>query len=384
MLFTILSFLLLISYSGIILYYLHGWIVTKTFKDKNVSIPDEVLISVIIVARNESTNIRACLSSVANQTLEKGQYEIILVDDHSTDDTVSIAEQLNIPNLTILPLKTGQGSQINSYKKLGIARAIKKSAGKIIVTTDADCVVKQNWLKRILHFYAEYHPVFIAAPVTFSNGNATSLGKKLLVIFQQLDFMVLQGITGASVSTQFHNMCNGANLAYTKTAFSVARGFDGIDDIASGDDMLLMRKIEKAFPGRIKYLKSKDAIVTTEPVTTIKDFFNQRIRWASKAGRYSDFRITSVLLLVYIFNCWLLMTLVLGFFSTVSFEVFVIMIITKTLVELLFLAPLASFFKKMHLLWWFIPAQPFHILYTIIAGGLGKYGTYQWKGRKVK
>ena len=98
--------------------------------------------------------------------------------------------------------------------------------------------------------------------------------------------MTLQGITGASVYKKFHSMCNGANLAYEKKAFNDAGGFEGIDNIASGDDMLLMHKIQKIYPDRIKYLKSADVVVQTQPQETLKDFMNQRIRWASKADKY--------------------------------------------------------------------------------------------------
>jgi hypothetical protein len=58
--------------------------------------------------------------------------------------------------------------------------------------------------------------------------------------------------------------------------------------------------------------------------------------------------------------------------------------ITKTLLELILLYPVADFFSNKKLLIWFPLAQPFHICYTVIAGWLGKFGTYQWKGRKVK
>ncbi len=179
-------------------------------------------------------------------------------------------------------------------------------------------------------------------------------------------------------------MCNGANLAYTKKAFNEVDGFKDIDNIASGDDMLLMHKIQKAHPGKIKFLKSPDVIVETQPAGNLKEFMNQRIRWASKADKYTDPKIVFVLLLVYIFNVWILITGVSSFFSHTSFYLFLILLILKTAVELFFLYPVAKFFSKQKLLWWFIPAQPFHIIYTIVAGWLGKFGSYTWKGRRVK
>lgn len=108
-------------------------------------------------------------------------------------------------------------------------------------------------------------------------------------------------------------MCNGANLAYERNSFYRVNGFSGIDTIASGDDMLLMHKIANQYPGQIHYLKAEDAIVTTSPMKTWREFLNQRIRWASKAKYYDDKRITAVLILVYLFNLSFLVLWVAGF-----------------------------------------------------------------------
>ena len=218
--------------------------------------------------------------------------------------------------------------------------------------------------------------------------------KRPIEIFQALDFMTLQGITGAAVHKKVHSMCNGANLAYTRKAFDTVNGFQGIDAIASGDDMLLMHKIAKQFPNGIAYLKSPDVIISTAPVNGIKDFFNQRIRWASKADKYEDKRIFWVLLLVYFFNVVLLFipvfilgAAVLGRMNNqigCILKSWLILVSLKTFIELIFLYPVAQFFKKEKLLWYFPLAQPFHIVYTVIAGWLGKFGSYRWKERIVK
>jgi cellulose synthase/poly-beta-1,6-N-acetylglucosamine synthase-like glycosyltransferase len=179
-------------------------------------------------------------------------------------------------------------------------------------------------------------------------------------------------------------MCNGANLAYEKKVFYEVNGFEGIDQIASGDDMLLMHKIQKVYPTKTMFLKSPEIIIETKPAATLKEFFNQRIRWASKAGKYTDKKIISVLILVYLLNAWIFILAISSFFFTKAFFLFLISIALKTIVELFFLYPVAKFFNKQKLLWWFIPAQPFHILYTLIAGWLGNFGSYEWKGRKVK
>ena len=189
-------------------------------------------------------------------------------------------------------------------------------------------------------------------------------------------------------------MCNGANLAYERSAFNEVNGFTGINDIASGDDMLLMHKIYKHYPARVMFLKSKEAIVQTTPVNTIAQFFNQRIRWASKADKYDDKRMLPVLLLVYLFNVMMLALPVVAVFSNAQYSMFNVqcsiigvwglLLVLKTVTELFFLFPVAKFFNKQSLLWLFTLMQPFHVVYTVIAGFLGKFGTYKWKGRQVK
>jgi cellulose synthase/poly-beta-1,6-N-acetylglucosamine synthase-like glycosyltransferase len=137
-------------------------------------------------------------------------------------------------------------------------------------------------------------------------------------------------------------------------------------------------------PEKVMYCLSPDTIVETKPAENIKDFFNQRIRWASKALVYHDKRILYVLMLVYLFNCFLLALFIYVLFSSHFSLALLILIFIKTMVELAFLIPVARFYKKTSLLPYFLLAQPFHILYTVIAGFLGQAGSYEWKGRKLK
>jgi cellulose synthase/poly-beta-1,6-N-acetylglucosamine synthase-like glycosyltransferase len=246
------------------------------------------------------------------------------------------------------------------------------------MTTDADCTVPPQWVSLYASFIQKTSALFVAAPVKFKN-NGTFVS-----VFQCLDFMTLQGITAASVNNSFHSMCNGANLAYNKKAFFSVGGFFGIDNIASGDDMLLMHKIYKRYPGKVKYLFSKDVITETAPMPDWKSFFNQRIRWASKADKYDDKRIVFVLVSVYLFNFSFVVLPFMAFWYTQVWLGWLLLLAGKTLVELRFITPVSKFFDEQKLLWWFLVMQPVHILYTITAGWLGKFGTYKWKGRTVK
>ncbi len=382
---TILAFtvVLFIGYAVLIVYYRQSWLKIPEYR-LSIATGNKIpatKITVIIPARNEESNIAHCLQAVLGQTYPADLFEIIVVDDHSTDQTVSIVQSFSHPNVRCFLLKDFVTETINSYKKKAIEVAITQSTGDLIITTDADCFMGNEWLQTIASYYQQYHPACIAAPVSINCSN------RFVEIFQALDFMTLQGITGAAVHKKIHSMCNGANFVYEKKAYNEVGGFKGIDTIASGDDMLLMHKIYKRYPDRVLFLKSKEAIVYTQPMETWKGFINQRVRWASKADRYNDKRIFVVLLLVYFFNLVLLLLPVIAILNNLSPAIIIFwfsVLILKTIIELLFLFPVAKFFNKQPVLWWFPLAEPLHILYTVVVGWLGKFGKYRWKSRTVK
>lgn len=344
-------------------------------------ITNKTRFSIIIPARNEALNIEHCLLSVINQHYPKNLFEIIVVDDFSTDQTADkvVAMQRDNANIRLIQLSQMVNEKsLNSYKKKAIDIAIQSAAGDVIVTTDADCRIPANWLKLYNDYLVTTNSVFVAAPVFYTD-NGSFVSK-----FQCLDFMSLQGITAASVAAGFHSMCNGANLAYRKDVYNEVGGFKGIDNIASGDDMMLMHKIFKKYASRVGYLFSADAVVLTKPMPTWKDFFNQRIRWASKADKFQDYRIVSVLALVYLLNLCLVLIPVAAIWYHNLIIWWLVFFAIKIIIELRFMSKIATFFAAEKLMKWFPVMQPFHIFYTIIAGWLGKFGAYKWKGRTVK
>lgn len=363
--------LLFIAYSILIFFYLQGWNSVPVFISAEQ--PVKTKISVIIPARNEERNIGSLLHALQRQTYPADQFEVIVIDDHSEDNTAEIVKTFGQINLLSLG-----NNVVNSYKKKAIETGIAAASGDLIVSTDADCVPPPDWLRTIAEFQVRNQSAFIAAPVVIDCSSS------LVQIFQAMDFMVLQGITGAVTYKNQLSMCNGANLAYEKKVFKEVGGFEAIDQIASGDDMLLMYKIEKSKPGKVHYLKSQQAIVATQPVNTWKDFFQQRIRWASKARQYDDKRILPVLLLVYIFNFSFFILLVAGIWKHDYWLIAIGFLIVKTLVELPFYASVAGFFDKRWSIKWFFFFQPLHITYTVIAGLFGQWGSYSWKGRRVR
>lgn len=375
--FILIFFLLMVAYAILIGYYHRAWNELPEFTPSEKK--PTTYISVVIAARNEEKNIQSLLESLHQQDYPFTQFEVIIVNDHSTDKTQEILDSIPITDLSVVKIDMTQENDISqSYKKLAIEKGIGAARGTLIVTTDADCRFSPAWLTTLAAFYEEKKAKFIAAPVRMEHRRG------VLSVFQSLDFITLQGITAASVYRRFHSMCNGANLAYEKSAFYEVNGFEGIDNIPTGDDMLLMHKIYLRHPDRVFYLKSAATIVDTEPAPNWSSFFHQRIRWASKADQYQDKRIFWVLLLVYVLNVCFLVLCIASFFKGTWFFLFLILLLAKILIEFPFVQSVARFFGRQRLMRYFPFLQPLHILYTLIAGWLGKFGSYRWKGRTIK
>jgi hypothetical protein len=122
----------------------------------------------------------------------------------------------------------------------------------------------------------------------------------------------------------------------------------------------------------------------TEPMRSWKQFFKQRIRWSSKATYYDDYRITLVLLFVYLFNHLFLVLLGATFFNTSNGWILLLYLLAKTLIEGAFLFSISRFYKEEKLMLYFPVLQPLHILYTIVIGLISQFGQYEWKGRRTK
>ena len=373
MILHILAAVLLVPYSLLLVFFRARWRSLQPFK-ASVSGDPSPQVSVIVPARNEAATIERCLRGLQQQDYSDGLWEILVVDDQSEDQTAALVRAFADPRIHLVPLLAAE----KGGKKAALQKGIDQARGALILTTDADCIHPPSWIRTMAAYQASTGVQFIAAPVRIADTHS-SVG-----IFQSLDFLSLQGITGAAVHSGWLQMSNGANLGFRKAAFTAVGGYAGIDGIATGDDMLLMEKIATHFPAQVGYCMSQQALVTTDPVKSWRAFFQQRVRWASKATRYQNPRMLPVLFLVYLVNLLILLAGIRSLLHPEGGLAWLGLIAWKTFVELLFLWPVAGFFGRRTQLAWFPIAQPFHLLYTVVAGFFGQVKQYQWKGRKLR
>jgi glycosyltransferase involved in cell wall biosynthesis len=365
-----------IFYCLIICTFIIGFDKLKNIENRN-SKPKNTF-SIIIPFRNEAENLPVLLHSFSQINYPKILFEIILVNDCSSDNYKSIIEVFRTENSNINCTLINNSNVTNSPKKDAIAKAVKISKFDWIVTTDADCIVPKNWLKLFNQTIKNENALFIAAPVKFKS-EATFLHH-----FQNLNFISLLGSTIGSFGIKKPILCNGANLCYNKSTFLELNGFKGNEVIASGDDIFLLEKVTQKYPKNVSYLKANEAIVETISEKNWKLFFNQQLRWASKTTTYNNWFSKLVGLIVFIEN---LLVIVLGIstlFILEYWKCFLVVFLVKVLVDFILIFKTTKFFKNKKSLNYYLIISvlyPFFIVFIALAS---LFKNYQWKGRFFK
>ena len=376
MIFLLVSFAIILCYALLITAISAGW-----FKLNDFEISEQkhhVKISIIVAVRNEVSAIGSLLESLLKQDYPPEHFEIIIVDDHSTDETKRRFEEITsklkgIPNLKFISLELDGGFG----KKAALNQGIKLSNGELIVITDADCTAGSSWISTIAAFYDRHKPHMILGAVQMTDGG-NFFGK-----LQSLEFMSLISSAAGSCSAGFPLLANGANIAFTRQAFESCGGFSGHLEFPSGDDMFLMMSIKKKFgAGSIRFLKSADAIVKTTAIKGIKPFLQQRMRWVSKSKGYTDPVLIATSILVYMVNAVLLISGISALIFPGFYKIFLLVYLAKMIIDFPLMLSFARFQKSGALLWLFPFMELLNAVYTVFIGIIGNIGKYEWKGRR--
>ena len=372
--YSIISLSLTGLYLLVLIYLIKGWSNLKRPKLEPIEFKTKV--TVLIAARNEEEKIALTINDILAQDYPTHLMEVIIVDDHSTDRTAEIIRSYAPQGIKLLQLN--EDKPLNSYKKKAIAEAISQSTGELMVATDADCRMGPQWLSSIVNYYETRNPVMISSPVTYFEE------KSLFENLQTLEFGYLVAMGASFIGNNKASTCNGANFAYRKDVFYEVGGFKGIDELASGDDELLLQKVAEKYADKIAFLKLREAIVYTHAKPNLKEFLNQRRRWASKSTKYKDKKIVALAVGIWLFNVLILVNAILSFFDIRFFYLFLAQYGLKFIFEAIFLLPVTAFFKRKNLIWLLFLLSPIHILYFVYVGLIGNTKKYVWKGRTVR
>ncbi|BFM43289.1 glycosyltransferase [Flavobacterium sp. CFS9] len=348
-----------------------AWLIYGFFKVKkyqNTGLKPQTSFTIIVPFRDEEENLPNLLERFSKLNYPNDLFEVILVDDNSK-------EKFHISHFTFHISQIDNIRVSNSPKKDAISTAMQLVKTDWVVTTDADCLVPENWLLTFDNYIQQNKVSMLAGAVTYECESS------FLHHFQQLDLTSLQGATIGSFGLRKAFMCNGANFAYTKSLFEDLNGFDGNSKIASGDDVFLLQKTVDLFPDEVHYLKATAAIVSTKPTEDWKSLFYQRIRWAAKTSSYQSSFGKLLGLIVFLGN----LSFVIGFCSVVflilPYYFFVLFAFSKFTVDYILLYTTNRFLTKENIKSLFLSS----LLYPFFSSAVALYsmfGSYEWKGRK--
>jgi cellulose synthase/poly-beta-1,6-N-acetylglucosamine synthase-like glycosyltransferase len=348
-----------------------GWnTAVKRNRIRAPSKKNQPLISIVVPVRNEGKNIANLIHDLSQQ--HYSHFEVIIVDDHSVDDTTEIVRHfINRDDRFRVRQSKGIG------KKAALTQGIGLAAGSIMVTTDADCRVKKNWICGLRQYFED-------EKVQMVFGGVKMEGPTFFGQIQATEFMSLIGSGAATAAWGLPTMCNGANLAFRKSAFDLVNGYEGNFHIPSGDDEFLMKKILHQYPGGVTFAADPQTVVTTSPNTDLRQFIHQRIRWAGKWKLHQSFVSKALALIVFSFQM-AIMFLALGMvMQWVSLKAGVLLWLSKVLLEYIFLWKVSRFLEVPWNWRAFLLLQLIYPLYTTFIGLFSNFYSFEWKGRKLK
>jgi cellulose synthase/poly-beta-1,6-N-acetylglucosamine synthase-like glycosyltransferase len=367
----ILLTVLILIYASKIFYFYQGLFQLKPGKNKK-----QFLATVLIPARNEAPNISNCLDSLVNQNYPRDKLEIIVIDDDSEDNTGEIVESYSSKYPYIRLIHLGQCPPGVSPKKRALQVGVEAAEGEIILTTDADCWASPNWISEMItHFEPEVGMVI--GYVGFSKASE----KKLFHKIQSLEFigLTMAGIGSAGAGDPI--IANGANLAFRRSVFKQVGGYRGEDHIISGDDDLLLQKIDQTTNWDIKAGISPGSFVFTQPLSGIFTFIKQRIRWASKGLVYKKRGLVLLLLATYLLYLLLFISLPFSILFIVQYPYPIMAFLIKLIVDFLLILKAIALVGRQDLRKYFLITEILQVPYILYVGFAGIVGKFEWKGR---
>jgi cellulose synthase/poly-beta-1,6-N-acetylglucosamine synthase-like glycosyltransferase len=326
-----------------------------------------VRVAIVIAFRNEANHLKDLIDDLNKLIYSIELLEIILVDDHSEDQSLALLKGLKFTYPTqIITLKASE-----TGKKAAIAMGIQHTQADLILTTDADCRLLPTWVAEIASFYHNTQANFIAAPVVIASNGTIWQG------MQQIEFASLIGVSAILMEHHHPVMSNGANMAFNRLAY---QSFDaGLASTVSGDDMFLMHHIHAHYPGTLRFLKSPQATVYTQAAESYVSFFQQRIRWAGKWTKYSNGTTKFTAIMVWLMN---LSVLLVPFFLPLGIALSLLAL--KAVFEYLLLRNILALANIKLSFTSFVFLLVIYPWYVVIFGLIAGKMKYTWKGRMVQ
>lgn len=344
--------------------------IVRTHRHKGKATP---FVTVVIPMRNEEEFLARTLKALAEQEYE-GEYEIICVDDRSTDSTGKILDDFvaaHSDKFRALHLDPNL-PPIESPKKRALESGFKEARGEVLLIMDADCVPTKRWLASMAGRF-EGDIAIVQGPKRNTGGWSP------VHQYQKLETLAYTSIEAAGFSLGHPMLASAACLAYKKDLFFKVGGFGDLVNLSSGDDDMLIHKMIKEPNVKFCYNLSADAMIETAPVNSLKALFFQRARWSSNGTKYDSHLYTFGLSLIYTFLIWLLISPFLVIFAEFPLSWFAIPMAVKVACDLFFLTCAAVKLRSKKLLLCLPITEIMQVPMNVFAVPFGLLGLFKWK-----
>ena len=354
--------------------------VVNTWKRKDYQLPEEVnvwpSVSLIIVCRNEAVNLPGLLQFLATPGYPADKLEVLLVDDHSEDAGPELMKQFRDCNKH-LNIKVIQPEA--SGKKQCLNTAAELASGTWILCTDGDCRPESGWIRSMIARAITAEAVMVLGPVRLEGRPG------FLQRFQQMELSALISLTAAFAFGKKAIMGNGANLLFKRTAFFEVSMAPASARHASGDDVYLVQAVKALYGGNaITFNTDPQAVVSTNPMDTLRELFWQKVRWISKTGPASSMVSMAIAILILLVNLMTVLLMILSVLRPLVLWVLLPYLVLKTLCDRLMIRPVCHITRQKIPLRSQITAGLLYPFYLLVIAVLAARGSYYWKGRRLK
>jgi len=368
-LYVIISIVFLIAYFVFI-------IVSGLFLERKALIINKVdskelnTYSIIVVFRNEENNLINLVSDLKKLNFDESRFEVIFIDDNSTDNSIDVLNDSEIPNNYKILRSPGKG------KKRGVYYAIENSEADYIYSIDADCRLQPDILKNADNYLNISDVKLLIQPVI------SIKNKGLLSRFQYYDYHALLGVNYAVFSALGKPvLASAANLIYSRSVFNRLKPFEGNMNVASGDDMFLLNAFLKDDSKSVGLNYSRSSLIYTEPETNWGELIKQRIRWAGKMKYLTNSSSFFLGLFSVSVQFVLLALLFMGLFDSDILILFTSALLLKSLVDYHFINKTSKLLDKSVNWLKVLMLEPVYIFFVPIVFIMALFYKPKWKGR---
>lgn len=336
-------------------------------KFKDIQLKEYPFVSIIVPARNEENNIAMCLQSICNSDYPHNRFEIIVVDDRSSDNTSNIVNKYKseIDNLKLVIIHSDAEKKVLG-KPGALDIGIKEAKGELLLLTDADCKVNKKWITSIVKTFVEKESDLVAAFTLVQHDNFFDK-------YQAIEWILMHTMASGGIGFNYPLGCFGNNMAIRKSMYFELGGYEGIE-FSVTEDLALLQAVHKK-GGNIDYICHRDSTVKTLPIPSISQYLKQRKRWAI-GGKKLGWKAT----------LFVLASLVIWVSSIVSFiegnvHLGVSILFLKLITDALLIIPSLITVKEKGLIGYVLPANILFLFMELILPILIINKRVEWKGQ---